>query len=41
MATTREHVILDLTSEDEAGEGGGTEESLASIVGVRAELARW
>ena len=40
MSTTREHVILDLTSEDEAGEWvEDTEESLSAIVGVRSELA--
>jgi hypothetical protein len=40
MSTTREHVILDLTSEDEAGEWvEDTEESLSAIVGARSELA--
>jgi hypothetical protein len=40
MSTTREHVILDLSSEDEAGEWvEDTEESLSAIVGVRSELA--
>ena len=40
MSTTREHVILDLTSEDESGEWAeDTEESLSAIVGVRSELA--
>ena len=40
MSTTREHVILDLTSEDEADEWvEDTEESLSAIVGVRSELA--
>jgi hypothetical protein len=40
MSTTREHVIFDLTSEDEAGEWvEDAEDSLAAIVGVRSELA--
>ena len=40
MSTPREHVILDLTSEDEAGEWvEDAEESLSVIVGVRSELA--
>ena len=40
VSATREHVILDLTSEDEAGEwAGDAEESLSAIVGVRSELA--
>ena len=40
MSTTRQHVILDLTSEDEADEWAeDTEESLSAIVGVRSELA--
>ena len=40
MSATREHVILDLTSEDEAGEWAqDAEESLSAIVGVRSELA--
>ena len=40
MSTAREHVILDLTSEDEAGEWvEDAEESLSAIVGVRSELA--
>jgi hypothetical protein len=35
-----EHLILDLTSEDESGDWiEGAEDSLAAIVGVRAELA--
>ena len=35
-----EHVILDLTSEDESGEWAeDAEESLSAIVGVRSELA--
>jgi hypothetical protein len=35
-----EHLILDLTSEDESGEWvEGAEDSLSAIVGVRAELA--
>ena len=39
-SATREHVILDLTSEDEAGEWAeDAEESLSAIVGVRSELA--
>jgi hypothetical protein len=40
MSTTRDYVILDLTSEDEAGEWvEDAEDSLSAIVGVRAELA--
>ena len=40
VSTTREHVILDLTSEDEAGEWvEDAEDSLSAIVGVRSELA--
>ncbi len=40
VLTTREHVILDLTSEDERGEWAeGAEDSLSAIVGVRSELA--
>ncbi len=40
MSTTQENVILDLTSEDEAGEWvEGAEDSLSAIVGVRSELA--
>jgi hypothetical protein len=40
VSTTREHVILDLTSEDEAGEWAeDAEDSLSAIVGVRSELA--
>jgi hypothetical protein len=40
MSTTREYVILDLTSEDEAGEWvEDAEDSLSAIVGVRSELA--
>ena len=40
LSTSREHVILDLTSEDESGEWvEGAEDSLAAIVGVRSELA--
>jgi hypothetical protein len=40
MSATRVHVILDLASEDEAGEWvEDTEESLSAIVGVRSELA--
>jgi len=40
MSTTREHVVLDLTSEDEAGEWvEGAEDPLSAIVGVRSELA--
>ena len=40
ISTTREHVILDLTSEDEAGEWvEDAEESLSAIAGVRSELA--
>jgi hypothetical protein len=40
MSTTREYVILGLTSEDEAGEWvEDAEESLSAIVGVRSELA--
>jgi hypothetical protein len=38
--TTREHLILDLTSQDEEGEWvEGAERSLAVIAGVRTELA--
>jgi hypothetical protein len=38
--TAGEHLILDLTSEDESGEWvEGAEDSLSAIVGVRAELA--
>jgi hypothetical protein len=40
VSTTREYVILDLTSEDEAGEWvEDAEDSLSAIVGVRSELA--
>jgi len=40
ISTARESVILDLTSEDEAGEWvEGAEDSLSAIVGVRSELA--
>ena len=40
LSASREHVILDLTSEDESGEWvEGAEDSLAAIVGVRSELA--
>jgi hypothetical protein len=40
MSVTREHVILDLNSDDEAGEWAeGAEDSLPAIVGVRSELA--
>ena len=40
LSTSREHVILDLISEDESGEWvEGAEDSLAAIVGVRSELA--
>lgn len=40
VSATREHVILDLTSEDEAGDWEeGAEDSLSAIVGVRPELA--
>jgi len=40
MSTTRDYVILDLTSEDEAGEWvDDAEDSLSAIVGVRSELA--
>jgi hypothetical protein len=40
ISTTRDYVILDLTSEDEAGEWvEDAEESLSAIVGVRSELA--
>ena len=40
ISTTREHVILDLTSEDDAGEWvEDAEDSLSAIVGVRSELA--
>ncbi|HEV2373580.1 MAG TPA: hypothetical protein VGS19_15580 [Streptosporangiaceae bacterium] len=38
--TSREHLILDLTSDDEGGDWvEGAEDSLSAIVGVRAELA--
>jgi len=40
VSTTREYVILDLTSEDEAGEWvEDAEDSLSAILGVRPELA--
>ena len=40
QSTSREYVILDLTSEDESGEWvEGAEDSLSAIVGVRSELA--
>jgi hypothetical protein len=40
MSTIRDYVILDLTSEDEAGEWvEDAEESLSAIAGVRSELA--
>ena len=39
MSATREHVILDLTSEDETGDGEEAQDSLPAIVGVRSELA--
>ena len=40
MSTTSEHVILELASEDEAGEWvEDAEDSLSAIVGVRSELA--
>jgi hypothetical protein len=40
VSATREHMILDLTSEDEAGDWEeGAEDSLSAIVGVRSELA--
>jgi hypothetical protein len=40
MSVTREHVILDLSSDDESGEWvEGAEDSLSAIVGVRSELA--
>jgi hypothetical protein len=40
MLTTRDHVILDLSSEDDAGEWvEDAEDSLSAIVGVRSELA--
>ena len=40
LSTTHEYVILDLTSEDEAGEWvEDAEDSLSAIVGVRSELA--
>jgi len=40
ISTTREHVILDLTSEDESGEWvEDAGDSLSAIVGVRSELA--
>ncbi|MFB9833010.1 hypothetical protein [Actinoallomurus acaciae] len=38
--TSRDYLILDMTSEDETGEWGeGDEDALSAIVGVRAELA--
>ena len=40
LSTSREYVILDLTSEDESAEWvEGAEDSLSAIVGVRSELA--
>jgi hypothetical protein len=40
VSTSREYVIVDLTSEDEAGEWvEDAEDSLSAIVGVRSELA--
>jgi hypothetical protein len=40
LLTTRDHVILDLSSEDDAGEWvEDAEDSLSAIVGVRSELA--
>ena len=40
VSTTGEYVILDVTSEDETGEGEeDTEDSLSAIAGVRSELA--
>ncbi|WP_326637569.1 hypothetical protein OG884_27400 [Streptosporangium sp. NBC_01755] len=40
MWVSGEHLILDLTSDDESGEWDeGAEDSLSAIVGVRAELA--
>ena len=40
VSAMHEHVILDLTSEDEAGDWEeGAEDSLSAIVGVRSELA--
>jgi hypothetical protein len=40
ISTARDYVILDLTSEDEAGEWvEDAEDSLSAIVGVRSELA--
>ncbi|HEY4852081.1 MAG TPA: hypothetical protein VII22_14920 [Streptosporangiaceae bacterium] len=40
ISTTRDYVILDLTSEDEAGEWlEDAEDSLSAIVGIRSELA--
>ena len=40
LSTSREYVILDLTSEDELGEWvESAEDSLSAIVGVRSELA--
>ncbi len=39
VSTTREYVILDLTSEDEAGEWvEDAEDSLSAILGVRRRL---
>jgi hypothetical protein len=40
LSAVGDHVIIDLTSEDESGEWEeGAEDSLSAIVGVRAELA--
>jgi len=40
VSVTDEHVIIDMTSEDDEGEWDeGEEDSLSAIVGVRAELA--
>jgi hypothetical protein len=40
VSATDEHVILDMTSEDEVGDWEeGAEDSLSAIVGVRSELA--
>jgi hypothetical protein len=40
ISTTRDYVILDLTSEDETGEWvEDAEDSLSAIVGIRSELA--
>jgi hypothetical protein len=39
VSATRDHVILDVTSEDESGDEDDLQWSLSAIVGARAELA--